>query len=352
LSIVIAIIVFGIIVLIHEFGHFAAARKAGIFVEEFAIGMGPKLLKWKRGETLYSLRLVPIGGFCKMLGEDGESQDSRAFGNKPLSRRIIVIVAGALMNFVLAFVIFFVIMVLNGYAMPVVDGVVDGSAASEAGLQPGDRILSVNGTHISIYEDISLAMTTNKGRTIDVAVRRGAQDFTVTITPKLDDTDGTYKIGIYPDYRVGVFQKNADYASAGISGCLFNASYRIVFFVKATVHSIIWLITGQVPVSQLSGPIGIVGTINQEYKESIKTSIYDMVITMLSLCAFLSANLGAMNLLPLPALDGGRLVFLIIEGIRRKPVPPDKEGLVHMIGFAALIVLMVFIAFSDIRKMI
>ncbi|MCL2352063.1 MAG: site-2 protease family protein [Firmicutes bacterium] len=352
MSIVIAVIIFGIIVLIHEFGHFAAARKAGIMVEEFAIGMGPKLLKWRRGDTLYSLRLFPIGGFCKMLGEDGSSEDSRAFGNRTLPRRIGVISAGAFMNFLLAFALLFVIVVLNGYAEPVVRRTVDGSAASEAGLKPGDRILRIGGSSVNIFEDVSFDLSTNKGVPVAVEILRGGERIAVTLTPRQDPADGMYKIGFYPDGKAGVFQKAEGFASAGVWECVRNAFFTMIFLIKTTVIGIIRLFTFKLPLSQLSGPIGIVGVINDAYAETIKAGVYDTVLTMVKLCALISANLGAFNLLPLPALDGGRLVFLFIEGIRRKPVPPEREGLVHLIGLAALMILAVFIAYSDIRKML
>jgi len=358
LSVAIAIVVIGIIVLIHEIGHFTAARKAGVVVEEFAVGMGPKLLKWKPGETLYSLRLFPIGGFCKMLGDEGVSRDSRAFGNKSLPRRIAVISAGAILNFILAFVLFLILMTLNGFAEPVIRSVVNGFPAEQAGLRPGDRILDINGSKIVIYEDISFVMFGNKGEPIDMTLQRGDERISVTLTPRFSKTDESYKIGFSPNGKAGVFENNSDYASAGLGSCVFNAFYRIIFFVKTAVLSVVMFITRQVPINNMSGMIGMAGMISEAYTESInatesvKTNIYLTVMTMINFCAIFSANLGAFNLLPLPALDGGRLVFLFVEGVRRKPVPPEREGLVHMIGFVALMILAAFLVFNDIRKML
>ncbi|MDR3240205.1 MAG: site-2 protease family protein, partial [Clostridiales bacterium] len=337
-----------------------AARKSGVLVEEFSIGMGPRFFKWQRGETVWSLRLLPIGGFCKMLGEEATSEDTKALNNKSVFKRAIIMAAGAIMNFVLAFLIFFLLAIFSVYAVPQIQTVVEGSPAEQVGLAPGDRILKIDGSGIHLYEDLSFALSTNQGAPIHIVYLRDGVRRETTLTP-FQDQDGQYRIGFRPDVKAGFFASQEDgLARAGILESVRSAFFRIFFYIKVTFLGIIRLATLQLSVSDMSGPIGIVSLISTSYTDTVTNpnlkstadAVASVIMTMANLCAILSANLGVFNLLPLPALDGGRLAFLLFEAIRRKPVPVEKEGFVHFVGFVLLMLLAAFIAYSDIRKML
>ncbi len=351
MSILIALIIFTAIVVIHEYGHFIAARRNGIYVEEFAVGMGPKLFGIRKGETLYSVRLFPIGGFCKMMGEDSESNDSRAFGNKTVLQRIAVVCAGSIMNLCLALVLFTIIVLTAGYAVPIINDTLPDSPARTAGLVEGDRITKLNGASINIYEDLIFALSESKGRPINVTFVRDGQTYEKEVTP-YKDANGDYKLGFRPQAKTGVFSEAVDgYGKAPFFGSIANGFFRIIFYIKVTFLGFIRLITMKLSVSEMAGPIGVVSVIDNSYKEAISESIFVTVQTMANIAAILSANLGVINLMPLPALDGGRLAFLLFEGVRRKKINSDREGLVHLIGFVLLMLLAVVIAYNDIRKM-
>ena len=357
MSIVIAILIFGLIVIIHEFGHFMMARKCGVLVEEFAIGMGPLLYSRKSGDTQYSLRLIPIGGYCKMLGEDGESGDPRAFNNKSLGRRTAILSFGAIMNLILAFVIFAFLTSVGGFTTTVISEVLPGTPAAEAGLMIGDRITGLNHTKTHIFEDLGLELTFSNGKPMEVSYVRNGQEYSVEITPYLLNENGveSYKLGFRVISKTGIFSERVEgFERASVWESLSVPVYQIAFWVRATVQSLFKLIIRQIPLNSLSGPIGIVSTINESYTQTVQQGggVLDIFLNMLNLCAVLSANLGVFNLLPLPALDGGRLLFVLFEFIRRKPVPAEKEGMVHMVGFVLLMLLAVFIAYNDIMKLI
>ena len=353
MSILIAVLVFGLIVVIHELGHYFMAKKCGVLVEEFAVGMGPILYGRKKGDTLYSLRLFPVGGFCKMLGEDSESGDKRALNNKSLGRRALILSFGAILNILLAFIIILFLVTANGFQSAVIHKAVPGSPIEKAGLRAGDRITRLNGAAINIFDDLALELSLCNGNTMDITYTRDGQKYRTDITP-YQSSAGDYKLGFYPEAKTGIFTARVQgYERASILESLSVPVYQIMFYVKATVVSIIKLITLQLPMEVLSGPIGIVTVIDTTYKESIKESgLWFTFLSMINLCAVLSANLGVFNLLPVPALDGGRLVFVVFELIRKKPVPVEKEGLVHFIGFVLLMIFAVFIAYSDIRKLL
>ncbi len=353
-------------VLVHELGHFIAARKSGIFVEEFAIGMGPKLwsTKTKKNKTVYSLRLLPIGGFCKMLGEDEDHPgDTRALNNKKVWQRILVMAAGAIMNFLLAFLIYFGLNLFTGYPVAEVRETLPNTPASES-LLAGDKITHINGSHVGLYEDFSFELLYSGGEPVDIRVNRDGEIIDLQITPALNEF-GEPKLGFYPGARLGLFDEIPEgygYERVGFFGTVSTSFNKVIFIVKSTVVGIYRLVTGQGGLVGLSGPIGIANEIGNVYDSTIEAServqasafqtFLSAFITMLEICALISANLGIMNLLPLPALDGGRLVFLIYEGIRRKPVPPEREGTVHFVGFVLLMILAVFVAYQDIVKLL
>lgn len=337
LTAVAAIIIFAVMIFVHELGHFIAAKALGVKVNEFALGMGPKILSKQKGETLYSLRLFPIGGFCSMEGEDEETQDERSFSRKKPWKRLIILVAGAAMNILLGFVLLIGIgSVSEGYVEPVVREVVEDSGAMEAGLLPGDEILRANKRRVNIYEDLSWEVTNNtqENAVLNLVVERGGKKEEIAITPK--NTDGRLTYGM--SFEIG---KNT------VIKTVRNAAYRTLFYGRVVIDSFISLIKGTVPLSQVSGPIGIVNEIGNAVETAQKTGV-EGILNLLSLAVLLTINLGVFNLLPVPALDGGRILFVIIEMIRRKPVPVDKEAIVHFVGIVILLGLSVLIAFKDI----
>ncbi len=355
MSILISVIIFGAIVVIHELGHFFMAKRGGITVLEFAVGMGPKLFSIKRGETVYSIRLFPIGGFCSMLGDDVASNDPNAYNNKPVFVRFKAIAAGVVMNFLLSFVIFTAIASVMGFALPVIGEVIPGFPAETAGLMPGDRILYINDTKVNIYDDIGIVMAMGRDKEIDITVKRGKESFVRRIKPMLGD-EGAYLIGFAPQKRSplisGVYDGLKGNPRASIIETLKVGTFEIAFWIKYIAQSLVKLFTFNVSLSDISGPVGIISSIGETYEATASKGIATIIINMANFLAILSANLGVFNLLPLPALDGGRLVFLIIEAIRRKPIPADKEGLIHMVGFVALIGFAIFVAFNDILRLL
>jgi regulator of sigma E protease len=344
------VLLFGAIILIHEFGHFIAARKCGIFVEEFAIGMGPKLYGRVSGKgTLYSVRLLPFGGFCKMRGEDESSDDPGAFTSKPVWKRVIVILAGVAMNFALSFAVMVFISAASGYQTASVSELSAGYPAEAAGIRPGDTILSVGGRQVHIFYDIKFALSEADGQPITVVVRRGGERLTTRLAPKL--TEDGYLLGVKTTVYSGFLNAREGVSAAPALGHLGNAFYTNVFYVKTALHGLGQLITLKIGVDALSGPVGVTSALSDAYTEAVQYGFVSVLIDMLSFLAFLSANVGVFNLLPLPALDGGRFVFLVIEGIFRKPVKREVEGMIHFAGFALLMILTVFILYSDIMKL-
>ncbi len=364
-SIILTVIIFTIVVLIHEGGHFFFARKNGIYVEEFAIGMGPILLKKQGKETLYTVRAFPIGGFCKMLGEDDGSDDPRAFSNKSVRARIEVVVAGVIMNLILGFVIFFLLMSYEGFTTTTISSVANGYPAQTAGVQPGDKILELNDNHISSYNEFSFQMQNINPEDITLTVDRNGEELTFETDLKFNEEENRYMIGISPLFKVGYLrsaetlqtvQSKFDATSiipekAGFVETINQTFLFVKFYFDATISSLAGLFTGQVGLSTMSGPIGIVTVVGDEYQAAAKIGLGVIFESMLSLLGTLSLALAVFNILPIPALDGGRLIFLIIEGVRGKPVSPEKEGTVHFVGFVLLMGLAVVVAFSDIFKL-
>ena len=281
MKLIVALLVFGIIVIFHEFGHFIVAKKNGI-VEEFAVGMGPKLFGVRRGETEYTLRLLPLGGACMMLGEDtAEEVIPGSFNSKSVWARMAVVAAGPVFNFIMAFVCAVIIIGMNGYISGEILQVEDGSPAMEAGLEAGDIITKADRTSVHTFSDFRMHIALNQGRKCTITYIRDGEKHQTTVTPEMTD-DGVYRIGI-----------------------------------------------------------------GDSYESAAKYGLRSVILTIADMILLLSANLGVMNLLPIPALDGGRLVFLIVEALRGKPVPRDKEGFVHMIGFVILMGIMALVMFND-----
>lgn len=343
MNIIIAIVIFSIIIIFHELGHFLLAKANGIIVNEFSLGLGPTIIGFTKGETKYSLKLLPFGGACMMEGEDESSDNARAFRNKSVWARMSVVFAGPLFNFIMAFVFSMILIGCIGYDKPVISDVIEGYAAEDAGMQGGDTILKVNGKTIHFYREVSAYSTFHAGEEIDITYERDGETHETTLTPQLDEESGRYLYG---------FIGSPARTRGNVAQVFTYGAYEVKYWITTTVESLRLLVTGKVSVNDLSGPVGIVKTIGDTYEQSVSTDgYYYAFLNLLNIAIFLSANLGVMNLLPLPALDGGRLVFMIVEVIRRKPVDPDKEGMVHLVGILLLMGLMVLVMFNDIKKL-
>lgn len=339
MSILIAILIFSLIIIIHELGHFILAKKNGVTVTEFSVGMGPRLLSAVRGGTRYSLKLLPFGGSCMMLGEDEDGTQDGSFGSVSVWSRMAIIFAGPFFNFLLAFFLSLILVSWLGYDMPVIQEVKDGYPAQEAGLQAGDRITEINGRHIYLFRDISVYLGFHSGETLDVKYSRDGAKYETTLTPVLDDS-GYYLMGV----------TSSGLTKGNVLRIVQYSFYEVGYWIDLTFQSLGMLITGQLGVKDLSGPVGIVSYIGTTYTESAAVSAAAVVDSMMTIAILLTANLGVMNLLPLPALDGGRLLFLIVEAIRGKRVDPEKEGIVHLAGFILLMILMVVVMYNDIKN--
>nr|WP_302665241.1 RIP metalloprotease RseP [uncultured Agathobaculum sp.] len=341
LQIILAILAFGMLVIVHEFGHFITAKRGGVQVNEFWIGMGPTLLKKQYHGTLYCLKVLPFGGACVMEGEDSESENEHAFGKASLPRRMLIVAAGALMNFLVGFLIVLAVMRPNGpdggYIVSTLASVDPAStAAADGGLMAGDKILKVDGYRILLRSDFEIALSRGNDTTYEIVVRRNGEKITlpaVKLEATIDAGDGRKMIGL-------TFAEQPD--SIGLH--LSMAVRTSVSYARMVWASLGMLVSGQVGVDQLSGPVGVAEVMADTAKYSM--------ISFFQLVAFISINLGVMNLLPLPALDGGRLLFLIIEAVRRKPVPPKYEGYIHAAGLVLLLALMVYVTGQDIMRIV
>lgn len=342
LYILIAVLLLGVIIVVHEFGHFVVGRLCGIGVVEFSVGFGPKLLGWRKKETDYSLRAIPLGGYCRFVGEDEENAAPNAMNNAAVWKRILTVAAGATMNFVLAYVAAVAMLCLFyvGDILPKVDAVVENSPAAVAQLQAGDVVTAVDGETVSYnyagVEALRAALQANDS--IELTVRRGDETFAVEIAPEIVVTDeatgATAK-------QIGVNFSTRAYT---LGEAIPSAGRYMVEMTKMLFDSLKNLIFRGEGAEDMAGTVGTVVVVSEVMREDSRM--------ILNILFFLSLNIGIMNLLPLPALDGGRLVFLLVEAIRRKPVPPEKEGMVHAIGLLLLLMLFVALTFHDIQTFI
>lgn len=336
--ILVAILSFLLMIFIHEFGHFIAAKAMGVRVNEFAIGFGPTLFKKQGKETLYSIRALPFGGYCAMEGEDETSEDPKAFCNKKPWRRFIIVAAGAIFNILLGFVIMMIVLApASRYTSTVVDSFAENATSAQTGLQVGDKILSVNGRTVLTTTDLSYTFTNipDDGK-IDLVVRRDGEKIALNdVTFSTQSSDGISYISV--DFYVQAVDKTPlTFLAQSVKSTVSYA--RIVWW------SLIDLITGKYGISEVSGPVGVTVAIGNAAKLGLSS--------FLPIITLITVNLGVFNLLPLPALDGGRLLFILVEMIRRKPIPAKKEGLVHAIGFALLMAFMLVVTFKDIWGLI
>jgi len=323
-----AIFVFLLVILLHELGHFSIAKLVGIKVNEFSIGMGPKLFQTRKGETQYSLRLLPIGGYVRMEGEEEDSNDPRAFNNASTLARIAVVAAGAIMNFILAFVVFSIVSFNLGEPTTTIGEILPDSPAQHGGLMEGDRIIAINQTETKSWDELSNAIANSDGNELDIRIIRDGKEENLYIKPSFQE--GRLMIGIVPKYEKSLL--------AGIRGGFEST----ITFIGLMFDFVKMLFTGQVTIEHLSGPVGVINEIGQAAKMGF--------LNLLLLLGFISVNLGFFNLLPIPALDGSRLVFLFIELIRGKPVNPEKENFVHFVGLIFLLGLMLVVTYKDLLR--
>lgn len=429
ISIIIALIIFGVLVLIHEFGHFIVAKKNGVIVNEFSIGMGPRIFsRVAKSGTRYSIKILPLGGSCAMLGEDEDNEEEGSFNSKSIWARMAIVFAGPFFNFILAFVLALIVIGAKGADISYVTGVDENSAAYEAGLRVGDRITEYNGAHATLGREIYLEDYVNPldGSEISISFIRDGEKKTIKYTPNTEkkymvgmnytssdaqakisqvtrgsameeagvqsgdvvtEIDGTKistgaqmseYIAAHPfgnqevnmtlerkgeEVKVVVKPQMTEIANSGFTynlgrekqsvGGVIKYSFTEVRYEIATVlKSLKMLVTGKVSANEVSGPVGIVNVIGDTYTTAKSEGVAITILTLLNLAIMLSANLGVMNLLPIPALDGGRLFLYIIEIITRRKIPKDKEGMIHFVGFILLMALMVFLLFNDIRKLL
>ena len=331
-----AIILFGIIVFIHELGHFLFAKRAGVKIHEFAIGMGPKIFSTQKGETRYSLRLLPLGGYVSMEGEDGESNDPNSFGNKTILQRASIIFAGPFFNIILTLLLLIPVLAYIGTPSNsnILGKVLENTPAIEAGLKPNDKIVEINGTKIENWQEIvDTLQKINSDTPIDVKVERDNTTKDFSLTPEKNE-QGKYVIGISPVYEKSIIQ------------AVPKAFLTTIDMIKQMLIFVVQLFTGTVPggfENSVAGPVGVIGIVSDAAKMGIVNLVY--------IGAVISLNLGVLNLLPIPALDGGRLLILGIEAIRGKKLDPNKEAAIHSVGLMVLLGFMLFVTYKDILKL-
>ena len=329
MTVIYAVILFVMLIFPHELGHFTVAKAVGVKVNEFAFGMGPAIFQRQKGETLYSIRLIPIGGYCAMEGENEESESSRAFNNKPVWAKISVLLAGSAMNVLIAILAMTLVMGYIGTATTTIDEVQTGTPAYEAGLLSEDKVLSVNGTPIEKWNDIAAAIGSGEAR-LSITVERNGEEETFEMTPEKTE-DGRYIIG--------VTSKVSHNALTAVS----NGAKGTWSMTKGMFSALAQLVSGEVSTDELSGPVGIVSLVSE-------TKNYGMIYFGY-LVALISLNLALMNMLPLPALDGGRIIFVIIRKITGKMISDNLEGKIHGAGMILLFGFMIFVTWNDITRL-
>lgn len=335
-TVILAILAFGFLIVVHEFGHFMAAKAAGVHVQEFWIGMGPALLHHQFGETNFKLCLLPFGGACVMEGEDEDTNKPGTLSGAPLGWRALILAAGAFMNFLIGFLIILVLLMPQDTgSTTVISSFADGfPSQGETMLMENDQIISIDGYHIFRNADISTGLSRGDDTNYTIVVERDGKKVTLTDVPlNVAEYDGVQRYGL-----------NFSTEALTIGKKLRNACYMSIDYARLVWISLGDLITGKVGMNQLSGPVGVTDVLAQTAQSSMQSFFL--------LIAFISINLGVMNLLPLPALDGGRLLFVLIEFIARRPVPRRLEGYVHFGGFAVLMLFMLYVTWQDIMRLV
>lgn len=351
MGIIFFILIFCVVVVAHEFGHFIIAKANGIHVIEFSIGMGPNLLHFDKNGTRYSLKLLPIGGACMFEGEDGFGQEKeeqndeygKSFLDAPVFARIATVIAGPIFNFILAFLLSLIIVGSIGTDLPVVGGVSEGGGAQAAGIQAGDVILKINDHRIHLFRELSLEALLSEGEPVKVEYEREGETYSTMLQPVYSEDADRYYFGI---------AMTGGYTKLSPPDVILYGGYEVKYWIDTTIKSLGMLLTGKAGVKDLSGPVGMADTVGDIYTESKSDGAFYVWLNMLNFAILLSANLGVLNLVPFPALDGGRLVIYLLELIRRKRMSVEKEGIINFIGFALLMLLMVVVLYNDIVRLV
>ena len=332
ITLISSLLVFLLVVMLHEFGHFTVAKLSGIKVNEFSIGMGPKIYQKQKGETFYSLRALPIGGYVAMEGEEENSHDPRAFNNDHVLKRMAVVLAGAFMNFVLAFIAFTLIFSIAGYGSNEIDKVIPNSPADKVGIQSGDLIIKINENKVKDIYDINAIISKNQNEEIDFQINREGNILNIKIKPEYSEENQMYLIGITSKLEHSIIK----------SICL--GADRTLEMSKMLLKSIKIMFSGSFKMEYLSGPVGVVQLIGSESSKGF--------LNFLQILGLISVNLGVFNLLPIPALDGGKFLFLLIEALRGKPIDEKIEQGLSLIGISLLFSLMIYVTiFNDIGRL-
>ncbi len=408
ITIILFLFVFCMIVVSHEFGHYIVAKLNGVRVIEFTIGMGPKLVGFHKNGTDYCIRLLPFGGACiydmaddeevierspsiaqkamakaeerdesidesrpggfsgasarlerireekinkrnpegDKAGSDAgflEERQGMAYSDAPVFVKMAIVIAGPLFNFILAYLMALVVVWFSGSTVPEITGVMDGYPAKEAGIMPGDVITKMNGSKVYLASEIYVNTYLNQERDMTIEYLRDGQKYVVTVTPKYSEESGRYLVG---------FNGYGRYVTCQDSSIFGYAYYEVRYAFVGTAKSILMLLQGRGSKDDLAGPVGMAQAIDEVKDAASPYGPWVVMLNMFNIIMILSVNLGIMNLLPLPAIDGGKLLFILVELVRGKPVPPEKEGIVHLVGFALLMILMVFVMYNDIMRLI
>ena len=346
--ILVAVLMFGSLIFIHELGHFLTARLFQVKIYEFAIGMGPKLLSWtsKKTATAYSLRVLPIGGFVSMAGEDEESDDEGSLRNKKVWQRMIITAAGSVFNLLIGLIVMlFIVIFSNAIGSTTVQAFPESATSIQTeahnGLLAGDEILEIAGKKVHVFYDMNYKISRYGTEPIDVTVRRDGKEVVLHDVVFPTKTEQGVTFGMR-DFYVNLEEKT-------VGTILKTTYYQSIYTVRMVYDSLYDLLTGKFGIQQMSGPVGITDVISDAAADAVKTKDASYLFMLF---VVLAMNLGCMNLLPFPALDGGRIVFLAIEGIRRKPLNAKIEGYIHLVGMALLLLLMLIITFKDIFTLI
>lgn len=342
MKIVLTLIILCVIVIAHEFGHYIIARANGIEVKEFFVGFGPTILKKKKGGTLYSLKLIPFGGACVFMDEEElDHPETCSYLNASVYSRIATILAGPVFNFILAFLLSLFVIGACGYSTTKLIDVTEGSPAYEAGLRAGDELVKINNSKVYFYGEVTFETMQNSGEPIDVVYKRDGQKNSTVVIPKFDEEYGRMMMGITFGDSV---------AKPSPLNTIKYSFLNVRYWIKLTVKSLGMLFTGHASVDDLSGPIGVTQAVSEVYDEASEFGIMAIIYSLLDMAILITANLGVMNLLPFPALDGGKLIFLIYEAIVGKPANRKVEGAVNFAGMMLLFLLMIFVMYNDIAK--
>lgn len=338
-----ALLFFGVIIMIHECGHFACAKLFKVKVNEFSLGMGPALFKRKKGDTLYAVRLFPIGGYVAMEGEDDASEDERAFNKKPVWQKMIIVVAGALMNLILGFILMVLLLTTSTdlIGTNTIKEFYPDAVSSQYGLQAGDRFVEIDGHHVWSELDLSFLMSRSQDGVFDFVVERNGEKVTLNDVHFATEQQNGITLIQYDFIIIG--------EQPGFLNIVKNAFTQSASIVRMVWLSVFDLVTGRYGMSELAGPVGTVDIIADVTAQAVSSG---SLTNLLTIMAFITINVGVANLLPLPALDGGRFLFLAVEAVRRKPVNPKYEGYVHAAGLALLLLLMVVVTYNDIARIV